>query len=74
MDTSFFTKLIEFFFWAIAAGGFLYGVQNGRLLAKSIKNKNSVDQDEATDGIAVAIILVVIGIGGGAFFPAIPSF
>lgn len=74
MDTTFFTKLIDFFFWAITAGGFLYGVQNGRLLAKSIKNKNSVDQDEATDGIAVAIMIVVIGACGAAFFPAIPQF
>lgn len=74
MDMSFFNKVIQLVFWAITAGGFIYGVVSGMNLAKAIKHRASADQEEATYGIGVAIVICLIGLGGATFFPAIPTF
>lgn len=74
MDTSFFDKVIDLVFWAVFAGGFLYGVVQALGLAKAIKNKVSADQEDSTYGLGVAIIICLIGAGGAVFFPNIPTF
>lgn len=74
MDMSFFTRTIELVFWAITAGGFIYGVISGLNMAKAIKARNSADQEDSTYGLGVAIIIVLIGLAGAAYFPDIPSF